>query len=350
VAASWDTVTPFTTTVTQSIPLLAPAALDSATPTSDVCAAMVVSITPDSFPQHIGWKVVREEDGVVIMSGGGSGDSKTVCARLGSPFRFEIHDWNGDGLCCGAGAGSFTFTVGGTTVASGSDFGDQVVTRFGFLAPTVVSTANRAKVLVRVDVAAGATSNSVTIPIYASNSLGMTTAQVTAEYVCQGQAPPSPSPSPSASMSPSPSATPVPARYMGINAVGDYAAVTKTSALNFGSTVSFTVSAYIKSSNEPGDGCIVCDKNWNSGANAVRVCDLLSFRWYLPPLCSVADCAGLYASWRRASRSRSTTRSCGGTSAMALAPAARTLSRRWSSRTARGTTWRRWWTVRRAAR
>jgi hypothetical protein len=59
-----------------------------------------------------------------------------------------------------------------------------------------------------------------------------------------------------------------------INSVNDYAAVAKTSALNFGSTVSFTVSVYIKSSKEPGDGCIVCDKDWNSGSNPVRVCDL----------------------------------------------------------------------------
>jgi hypothetical protein len=56
------------------------------------------------------------------------------------------------------------------------------------------------------------------------------------------------------------------------DSINDYAAVTKTSALNFGSTVSFTVSAYIKSSNEPGDGCIVCDKDWNSGSNAVCAC------------------------------------------------------------------------------
>ena len=69
--------------------------------------------------------------------------------------------------------------------------------------------------------------------------------------------------------SPSPSVGPVPIKGVLFNEVADNVAFSKTAVpgLNFGSTTSFTVSAYFMATSVAGDPVIVGDKNWNSGKN-----------------------------------------------------------------------------------
>jgi hypothetical protein len=62
--------------------------------------------------------------------------------------------------------------------------------------------------------------------------------------------------------------------YGYFDAVTDYVAFTKTAALNFGASTSFSVSAFVKASSVTGDPVIVGDKNWNSGSYAGFVVSL----------------------------------------------------------------------------
>jgi hypothetical protein len=76
------------------------------------------------------------------------------------------------------------------------------------------------------------------------------------------------SPSPSSSSSRS-SAPLVPLSYVFFNSAGDYVSVPRTAAVDFGTTVSFTLSLYVQgTAPSTSDACLLCQKDWSRGSYA----------------------------------------------------------------------------------
>ena len=108
------------------------------------CTDVVVTINLDNYPEETSWQITND-GGQVVASGGTYGsqpDGSTVqiseCLEDGC-YDFTIFDTYGDGICCGYGNGSYTVTAGGSTVASGGNFGSSETTNFcigGGPAPT----------------------------------------------------------------------------------------------------------------------------------------------------------------------------------------------------------------------
>lgn len=88
---------------------------------------VVVSITPDNYPQETTWDL-KDNTGAVILSGGSTGGS--ICVDSTKCITFTIRDSYGDGICCNFGQGSYSVTYGGQLVASGGNFTTSESTNF----------------------------------------------------------------------------------------------------------------------------------------------------------------------------------------------------------------------------
>lgn len=92
---------------------------------------VVVSITPDNYPNEVSWQLQNEQTGIVIASGNSAGSAgNTICILNNTCYKFTIFDSYGDGICCSYGNGSYTVTVNGATVATGGDYDDFESTYF----------------------------------------------------------------------------------------------------------------------------------------------------------------------------------------------------------------------------
>ena len=88
---------------------------------------VMVSITPDNYPQETTWDL-KDNTGAVILSGGSTGGS--ICVDSSKCITFTIRDSYGDGICCNFGQGSYSVTYGGQLVASGGNFTTSETTNF----------------------------------------------------------------------------------------------------------------------------------------------------------------------------------------------------------------------------
>ncbi|PHI20399.1 hypothetical protein CEQ90_08035 [Lewinellaceae bacterium SD302] len=103
---------------------------------------VVVAILTDNYPGETTWTITNSS-GSVVASGGPYASSntqysETVCIVDGC-FDFRINDSYGDGICCSYGVGNYNVSSGGTTLASGGQFGSSETTNFclgGGPAPT----------------------------------------------------------------------------------------------------------------------------------------------------------------------------------------------------------------------
>lgn len=99
------------------------------------CTTVNISITFDNYPEETSWDI-RDSGGNVVASGGtyaSQADGSTLnlqeCLNSGC-YDFTIYDAYGDGICCSYGSGSYTVSVGGTTVATGGAFTSSETTNF----------------------------------------------------------------------------------------------------------------------------------------------------------------------------------------------------------------------------
>ena len=82
---------------------------------------IIVSITPDNYPQEIRWSLRDQTTNALIDTGNANSD--TVCVSTGACTRFRIYDSAGDGICCGYGQGSYRLFLNGIQVATGGNYG-----------------------------------------------------------------------------------------------------------------------------------------------------------------------------------------------------------------------------------
>ncbi|MFN3529024.1 MAG: lysyl oxidase family protein [Bacteroidia bacterium] len=83
---------------------------------------IIVSITPDNYPQETSW-MLQNQFGDTLRTG--LANSDTVCVANGSCLLFTIFDSYGDGICCAYGLGMYQLFVNGSIQASGGQFGFQ---------------------------------------------------------------------------------------------------------------------------------------------------------------------------------------------------------------------------------
>ncbi|MEM0998546.1 MAG: M43 family zinc metalloprotease [Bacteroidota bacterium] len=98
------------------------------------CTNVNISITFDNYPEETSWEI--RQGATVVASGGtygsqpdGSTLNLTECLPDGC-YDFVILDGFGDGICCAYGNGSYLVTEGGSTLASGGNFGSSETTSF----------------------------------------------------------------------------------------------------------------------------------------------------------------------------------------------------------------------------
>jgi hypothetical protein len=94
----------------------------------------------DAFPSDISWALIEGQKGSGAILSGGSHYSDSlrgkvlqvppVCLDTGSCYTFVIRDSQGDGLCCIAGRGSYTYQVDDSITETGGDFFDRKVHLF----------------------------------------------------------------------------------------------------------------------------------------------------------------------------------------------------------------------------
>jgi hypothetical protein len=109
-------------------------------PTSCSDNAVTLTIVLDNYPEETAWTITNDGGATVASGGtyGSSPDGSTVTEDLCLPndcYTFTITDAYGDGICCAYGAGSYTLTGPGGTLASGGSFGASESTSFCFGGP-----------------------------------------------------------------------------------------------------------------------------------------------------------------------------------------------------------------------
>ena len=104
----------------------------------DDCVDITFTINLDNYPEETSWEILDQNTGVVEFAGGtygnqadGSTINLTGCLEA-KCYTLVMYDSYGDGICCGYGLGSYSFTVDGTNqvVASGGSFGSLDITDF----------------------------------------------------------------------------------------------------------------------------------------------------------------------------------------------------------------------------
>ncbi|MCD6068821.1 MAG: uncharacterized protein K0S33_3647 [Bacteroidetes bacterium] len=88
---------------------------------------VVVTIIPDNYPAEISWNL-KDNAGTILLAG--TSNSASVCVDSTKCLTFSIFDTFGDGICCSYGTGSYHVTYGGSTVASGGNYGNSEITSF----------------------------------------------------------------------------------------------------------------------------------------------------------------------------------------------------------------------------
>jgi hypothetical protein len=81
---------------------------------------VIVSITPDSYPQETSWSLYDDLTNTMLDTGRVNSD--TICVPAGSCLRFTIFDVYGDGICCAYGNGSYTVKLDSVTVVTGGQY------------------------------------------------------------------------------------------------------------------------------------------------------------------------------------------------------------------------------------
>lgn len=109
-----------------------------------------VTIVTDNYPAETSWQITVAGTNDVTRSGSGysvKGETynEDICLATGD-YVFTINDAYGDGICCGYGSGSYSFSVEGNQVATGGQFGANESTPFAVggavtMAPTQAPTA-----------------------------------------------------------------------------------------------------------------------------------------------------------------------------------------------------------------
>ena len=97
---------------------------------SDSTTEASFTITTDNYGSETEWELFDETTGSTVMSGGpypnvtGGQTYGPFTATLenGNCYKFQITDAYGDGICCDYGNGSYSLTVGATTLSEGGDF------------------------------------------------------------------------------------------------------------------------------------------------------------------------------------------------------------------------------------
>lgn len=109
---------------------------------SSATTTVTLALTTDQYGSETTWSLVDETTGSTVMQGGPYTDLGASGTTVRTPvngtlinghcYKFIMNDAYGDGICCGYGNGSFTLTLGGTTLSSGSNFGAVGGTKFVF--------------------------------------------------------------------------------------------------------------------------------------------------------------------------------------------------------------------------
>lgn len=103
----------------------------------DDCVPAVILITTDLFAEETSFEFEDLTTGTIISSAAAgtlvsnSTLRQVFCLDPNHCYEFRIFDVFGDGICCAFGAGSYSVTFGGITVASGGAFAFEEITNFG---------------------------------------------------------------------------------------------------------------------------------------------------------------------------------------------------------------------------
>lgn len=88
---------------------------------------VTISILTDNYGSETSWNLTGPGGIPVYGSGGNYGNNQqitqNICVPDGQIIIFTIFDEYGDGICCSYGNGNYSVTAGGSTVASGGNFG-----------------------------------------------------------------------------------------------------------------------------------------------------------------------------------------------------------------------------------
>lgn len=132
-------------------------ALDTPTGTSGPsCYDVVVTVTTDDFGNETTWQLIDANTSIVYASdlSGNLGDntttSTTVCIAPDVDLEFTIFDSFGDGMTFGI-PGSYSVSVDGSTVATGSSFASSEVSTFSTPNPAVGPTCVDVVITINTD-------------------------------------------------------------------------------------------------------------------------------------------------------------------------------------------------------
>ncbi|GFH49871.1 hypothetical protein CTEN210_06347 [Chaetoceros tenuissimus] len=92
---------------------------------------IAVDLTTDNYPRETSW-TLSTCGGVELTSGSytdsGTEHTDSICVPNNVPYRFQINDSYGDGICCSYGLGNYQISIDGTQVVSAvGDFGSSEV-------------------------------------------------------------------------------------------------------------------------------------------------------------------------------------------------------------------------------
>ena len=97
----------------------------------------VFRIRFDSYPQDISWFLKDETlDSILIVDSLNYGGNTTVTQNFtvtdGHCYTFKVSDSAGDGICCAAGQGFYSFKIGNLEILQDADFAFESGTKFEF--------------------------------------------------------------------------------------------------------------------------------------------------------------------------------------------------------------------------
>ncbi|MCG8699286.1 MAG: endonuclease [Bacteroidales bacterium] len=102
--------------------------------TVNTCTNTLATLTlvTDEYGSEVSW-TLKNSHGNTVYSGGDYGNHTTYTEEfclVDGDYTFTINDSYGDGICCLNGYGSYTFTSGKNTLASGGEFTSTESTKF----------------------------------------------------------------------------------------------------------------------------------------------------------------------------------------------------------------------------
>ena len=108
------------------------ATIDDGTCVAGGPQTFTMDLLTDNYGSETSW-TLADADGVTVMSGSGYANNTSYTATeqlCYGCYTLTVNDSFGDGMCCGFGNGSYSFTVNGEVVASGGSFTNPDVTAF----------------------------------------------------------------------------------------------------------------------------------------------------------------------------------------------------------------------------